>query len=168
MSQLFGFLPLLLGVPEGAGTGGAPGGQMVSLLVTFGLIILIFYFLIIRPQSRKQKETQRMLSALKKGDRVVTAGGIHGTVTAVKEDTVTVRVDDNVKLELNRSAISTIVDAAQGSRADQSRQPREKQRNGKGKAQRPAADSGGGESGAVAEEAAEAETDEAEADREEG
>ena len=102
-------LPLLIGVPEGASASGGAGGQMVSLLVTFGLIILIFYFLIIRPQSKKQKETQRMLESLKRGDRVVTAGGIRGQIHSIKEDTVVLKVDDNTKLELNRSAISSVI-----------------------------------------------------------
>jgi preprotein translocase subunit YajC len=75
----------------------------------FILIIAIFYFLIIRPQNKKQKETQKMLSALKKGDKVVTIGGIHGTISSVKESTVIVKVDDNYKIEFSRSAISSVV-----------------------------------------------------------
>ncbi|MCL2319856.1 MAG: preprotein translocase subunit YajC [Treponema sp.] len=71
-------------------------------------IIAIFYFLILRPQNKKQKDTQKMLAALKKGDRVVTIGGIHGVIQSVKESTVIVKVDDNVKLELSRSAISSV------------------------------------------------------------
>lgn len=80
----------------------------MTMVITFGLIILIFYFLVIRPQSKKQKETQKMLEALKKGDKVSTAGGIRGTVTAVKEETVTVKVDDNTKIEFNKSAITAL------------------------------------------------------------
>jgi preprotein translocase subunit YajC len=71
-------------------------------------IIAIFYFLILRPQNKKQKETQKMLSALKKGDRVVTIGGIHGIIQSVKESTVIIKVDENTKLEFNRGAISTV------------------------------------------------------------
>jgi preprotein translocase subunit YajC len=71
-------------------------------------IIAIFYFLILRPQNKKQKETQKMLSALKKGDRVVTIGGIHGVIQSVKESTVIIKVDENTKLEFNRNAISTV------------------------------------------------------------
>ncbi len=106
MVNLFTKLPLLLGAPEG-GSGGS--GQMVTTFVTFGLVILIFYFLIIRPQSKKQKETKRMLSALKKGDKVISIGGIHGTVVAVKEKSTVVKVDNNIKLEFSKSAISSIV-----------------------------------------------------------
>lgn len=67
------------------------------------------YFLMIRPQNKKQKETQKMLDALKKGDKVITIGGIHGTVSNVKDDTVTVKVDDNCRIEFNRSAIASVV-----------------------------------------------------------
>jgi preprotein translocase subunit YajC len=78
---------------------------------TFGLMFLVMYFLILRPQSKKQKEIKLMLSALKKGDRVVTAGGIHGEVDAIKEDTgaVVVRVDDNVKIRFDKSAIVQVL-----------------------------------------------------------
>jgi preprotein translocase subunit YajC len=65
----------------------------------------------IRPQNKKAKETQAMLDAMKKGDKVVTIGGIHGTVSQVKEKTVIVKVDDGTKLEFNRSAIATVNNA---------------------------------------------------------
>jgi preprotein translocase subunit YajC len=98
-------LPLLLGAPDG---GTATSGSFITTLIPFVLIIGIFYFLIIRPQNKKQKETQRMLEALKKGDRVVTVGGIHGVIQSVKESTVIVRVDDNTKVEFSRSAVSSV------------------------------------------------------------
>jgi len=78
----------------------------------FVAIIAIFYFLIIRPQNKKQKETKEMLAALKKGDKVVTIGGIHGTIQTVKEQTVIVKVDGATKIEFSRSAISSIVAVA--------------------------------------------------------
>lgn len=99
-------LPLLMGPPPG-GEGGAGGA--LGPFIMFIPIILIFYFLIIRPQSKKRKETEKMLAALKKGDKVVTIGGLHGTIQNVKESTVVIKVDDNVKMEFLRSAISTIV-----------------------------------------------------------
>ncbi|MDR1107661.1 MAG: preprotein translocase subunit YajC [Spirochaetaceae bacterium] len=104
---------LLMGVPGGAGSGGG-AGDMFTTLIPFALIIAIFYFLIIRPQNKKQKETQRMLSALKKGDKIVTIGGIHGTIQSVKESSVVVKVDENTKVEFSRSAISTVVSAGKG------------------------------------------------------
>jgi preprotein translocase subunit YajC len=87
-------------------------GSWVNTLSTFGLIggmFLIFYFLLIRPQQKKQKELKRMLESLKKGDKVVTIGGVWGTINEVKEKTVIVKVDDNTKLEYSRDAISQVV-----------------------------------------------------------
>ena len=84
------------------------------MLVTFGLIIMIFYFLVIRPQNRRQKETKAMLAQLKKGDRVQTSGGIRGVVTAVKEDAVTVKVDDATKIEFAKPSITSIIEQRQG------------------------------------------------------
>ncbi|WP_294428164.1 preprotein translocase subunit YajC [uncultured Treponema sp.] len=91
---------------------GPSGGQTLMSVVPFLLIIAIFYFFIIRPQNKKQKETQKMIDALKKGDKVVTIGGIHGVVSSTKEKTVIVKVDENVKIEFNRSAISGVVSDA--------------------------------------------------------
>lgn len=72
------------------------------------LIFAIFYFVLIRPQKKTQDEHKKMIQGLKKNDEVITSGGIHGTVTNVKETTVTLRVDDNVKIEVQKSSISTI------------------------------------------------------------
>ncbi len=93
-----------------AGNGAQGGsGSMLMTVLPFVLIIAIFYFFIIRPQNKKQKETEKMINALKKGDKVITIGGIHGVVSSTKEKTVIVKVDDNAKLEFNRSAIATVV-----------------------------------------------------------
>lgn len=89
-----------------AGSGASSG---IMTFLPFVLIIAIFYFFIIRPQNKKQKETEKMINALKKGDKVVTIGGIHGVVSSTKEKTVILKVDDNTKLEFNRSAIATVV-----------------------------------------------------------
>lgn len=97
-------LPLFLAAPEQ----GAQGGSSMISLAMIGSMILIFYFLIMRPQSKKQKETKRMLDTLKKGDKITTIGGIRGTVDAVKDDVVTVRVDGNTKIDFLKSAISTV------------------------------------------------------------
>jgi preprotein translocase subunit YajC len=107
---------LLLGAPQGTGTGGP--GSMVSTFLPFVLIIVIFYFLIIRPQNKKQKETQRMLSALKKGDKIVTIGGIHGVISTVRESSVVVKVDDNTKVEFSRSAIATVVEVSKSEKIE--------------------------------------------------
>ena len=87
----------------------AGSGSMLMSVLPFGLIILIFYFFIISPQNKKQKETEKMLSALKKGDKIVTVGGIHGVISSTKEKTVIVKVDDNTKIEFSRAAIATVV-----------------------------------------------------------
>ena len=99
------FIPFL---QVGSAASASTSGSMVGTLLPFLLIIVIFYFFLIRPQNKKQKETQKMLDALKKGDKVITIGGIHGTVTSVKEKTVIVKVDDDCKLEFNRTAISSV------------------------------------------------------------
>ena len=99
------YLPLLQAAPNATSTTGSFG----SLIVTVVLMIGIFYFFLIRPQNKKQKEMEKMLSALKKGDKVVTIGGIHGVVSSTKEKTVILKVDDNTKLEFNRSAIASVV-----------------------------------------------------------
>ena len=83
-------------------------GSLASMLPLL-LVFVIFYFLLIRPQNKKQKETEKMIAALKKGDKVVTIGGIHGVISSTKENTVIVKVDDNTKIEFNRSAIASLV-----------------------------------------------------------
>ena len=86
----------------------AAGGSMSATLITFVLIILIFYFLIICPQKKRDKEAKAMIDAMKKGDKVVTIGGIHGTIVAVRDQTVVVKVDDSARIEFSKSAISTV------------------------------------------------------------
>lgn len=90
--------------------GGESGGSGLTMFLPFILIIVIMYFLMIRPQAKKQKEKQKMLEALKKGDNVVTMGGIHGKVTGFTDDgkTVFVKIDDNVKIKVDKSAITVV------------------------------------------------------------
>ena len=71
-------------------------------------MIVIMYYVMIRPQSKRQKEHQRLISSLKTGDRVVTTSGIHGMITNVKDTTVTVKVADNVKIEMDKSAVANV------------------------------------------------------------
>ncbi|MCM8800649.1 MAG: preprotein translocase subunit YajC [Candidatus Omnitrophica bacterium] len=77
-------------------------------LIPLIFIIIIFYFLLIRPQKIREKQHQDMLNNLKKNDEVVTTGGIHGTIVNIKEKTVTLRIDDNVKIELEKNCIAYI------------------------------------------------------------
>ena len=72
-------------------------------------LMVMMYFVMIRPQRQRQKEQQQLISALKTGDRVVTNAGIHGLISNVKNGTVIVKVADNVKIEMEKSAISTVV-----------------------------------------------------------
>jgi len=78
-------------------------------IIPYIIIFIIFYFLLIKPQKEKQKQQKDMINNLKKNDRVVTIAGIHGTVALVKDKTVIVRVDDNVKLEMDKESITTVV-----------------------------------------------------------
>ena len=106
------FLPLLQAQSQ-------QGEQTMLTVIMFALFIVIIYFFIFRPQNKKQKETQKMIDALKKGDKVVTIGGIHGIVSATKEKTVIVKVDEGVKLEFNRAAIAGVItDQTQSSKSD--------------------------------------------------
>lgn len=94
---------------QAAGKG--PGGMM-SLLLPFILMFVVMYFLILRPQKRKEKERKALLSRVRKGDRVVTAGGIHGKITSVRETEVVVRIDESkdVKVKVDRSSIATVLE----------------------------------------------------------
>ncbi len=77
-------------------------------LFPLALIFIIFYFLLIRPQKQKEKEHQKMLTGINKNDEVVTLGGIHGTVVNVKEKTLTLRIDENVKMEIEKNSVAYI------------------------------------------------------------
>jgi preprotein translocase subunit YajC len=101
-------LNLLIAMAPQGGSG-AGGGSMVSTFVMFGAIFLIFYFMIIRPQQKRAKEREKLLSSIEKGDKVITSGGVHGTVAGVEEKTILLQVTENVKLKIERSAISTIL-----------------------------------------------------------
>ena len=87
----------------------APAGGLGGFIVPMTLLFIMMYFLLIRPQKKRQMEQQRLVSALKTGDRVVTNAGIHGLISNVKETTVIVKVADNVKIEMEKSAIATVV-----------------------------------------------------------
>ena len=83
-------------------------------MIMFALMILIFWFMIIRPQSKQRKEREKMLASVKKGDKIVTAGGLHGTVAGTDEKTLLIQVADNVKLKFDRSAVAAIVREGEG------------------------------------------------------
>ena len=97
---------LLAMAPQGGQQG---GGGMVSTLIMFAAIFAIFYFMIIRPQQKKAKEKQRLLDSLQKGDKIVTSGGIHGTIAGLEEKTILLDIGNNVKMKIERSAIGQTV-----------------------------------------------------------
>ncbi|CUQ68302.1 preprotein translocase subunit YajC [Candidatus Nitrospira inopinata] len=92
---------------NGAGAGGQGPGGLLSL-VPFILIFIIFYFLLIRPQQKKQKEQKALIDALKKGDKVVTTSGIWGTVTNLGKHTVTLQIADNTRIKIQRDYIARL------------------------------------------------------------
>jgi preprotein translocase subunit YajC len=89
--------------------GGGGGGNPILTFLPIILIFVIFYFLLIRPQQRKQKEHQSMLDRISKGDRVVTSGGLFGTVVGVKDNIVVLKIAEDVKAEFAKSSISGII-----------------------------------------------------------
>jgi preprotein translocase subunit YajC len=89
------------------GQDGGPG--LMSNIILFGSIILIFYFMIIRPQQKRAKERQKLIDSMKKGDKVVTSGGMYGTIAGLDDKTVLVQIADNVKVKLDRGSIASIV-----------------------------------------------------------
>ncbi len=98
----------------GAAAAGASGG-IKGLLVSFGpfiLIIIVMYFLLFRSQQKKAKQRRLMLDAVRTGDKVVTAGGIIGTVSSVKEKTLSLKIAENVKVEVNRASVSGVLEKA--------------------------------------------------------
>ena len=85
------------------------GGLMSTPIFPLALMFLVIYFLIIRPQKKQQKDRKNMLSGVSKNDQVVTVGGIHGTVVLIKESSIVVRVDDNIKIEFDKESINKII-----------------------------------------------------------
>lgn len=92
---------ILLFAPQ-AGEGGATDYSGIIMIVA---IIAIFYFFMIRPQSKKQKEIKKFREAMQKGDKVITAGGIHGKVKEIKENVIVLQVDDNVKITIDKAMV---------------------------------------------------------------
>jgi preprotein translocase subunit YajC len=92
-----------------------PGGGSLLSLAPLLFIFAIFYFLLIMPQQRKQKKWQAMLGDLKNGDRIVTSGGLRGTIINIKDDALVLRVPpDNLKLEISRASVVTVTTAEEG------------------------------------------------------
>lgn len=89
---------------------GATQSNMLVQLIPFVVIFIIFYLLIILPARKKQKQHQNMINSLKGGERVITAGGIYGTVSRVMDDRFVIQVDGNTKIEITKGSISTVLE----------------------------------------------------------
>jgi len=99
---------LLLAQAQPAAPAPGPAGG-IGFFIPFIFIFVIMYFVLFRPQKKRQQEQQRLISGLKTGDRVVTNAGIHGLIANVKETTVMLKVADNVKIEMEKSAITNVL-----------------------------------------------------------
>jgi preprotein translocase subunit YajC len=102
-------------------TAAATPASGTSMLYTWGPLVLMFvvlYFLLIRPQQKRQKTRSQMLSALKKGDKVVTIGGLHGSIQTITDDTVVLLVNDSVRMTFDRSAVNSITAQAPASKSE--------------------------------------------------
>jgi preprotein translocase subunit YajC len=90
--------------PQGGGQGLGALGSLIPLVIIF----VIFYFLLIKPQQKKVKEHKKMMENLKKGDKIITSGGLYGVIEAVSNNTVTIKVAENVKVKLGKSYIAAL------------------------------------------------------------
>ena len=104
-------MPFLFALLQGQPAARSQGGGLTQLLMMVGFMFFIFYFIVIRPQRQKERERVEMLSKIKKNDHVLTTGGIYGIVMNVKDDEVSLRVDDsgNVRMRFSRSAIVGVI-----------------------------------------------------------
>jgi preprotein translocase subunit YajC len=81
---------------------------MFANLLPLALILFIFYFILIKPQQKQQQDFKKMIERLQKNDQIVTMGGIHGTIVNVKEKTFVVRIDDNTRIEIDKTAVARL------------------------------------------------------------
>ena len=103
---------LFLAQAQPAAPASGPGGG-IGFFVPFIFIFVIMYFVMIRPQKKRQEQQKKLIASLKTGDRVVTNAGIHGLISNVKDTTVIVKVADNVKIEMEKSGITNVLKPAQ-------------------------------------------------------
>lgn len=100
----------LIGLGMAGGPAAEGQGSIANMMLPMVFIFGIFYFMLIRPQQRKEKERRKMIDEIKSGDRIMFGGGILGTISNVKETTFTVKIADNVKIEVSRGAVSRVLD----------------------------------------------------------
>ena len=91
-------------MPDASSAAPNPGSLLFPFVMMFG----IFYFLVFRPQSKQRKQHEQLLKDLKKHDEVVTSGGLYGTIVNLKPDTLTLRIDENVRVEVDRSSVTRL------------------------------------------------------------
>ena len=103
----------MTGIAYAQGAAASPATGGIASFIPLILIFIVFYFLLIRPQQKKAKEQQQFLSDLKKGDKVLTGGGIHGKITGITDSTVTLEIADNVRVKVHRGSIMTTATAAE-------------------------------------------------------
>jgi preprotein translocase subunit YajC len=103
-----------MGAPGGTGAAPAQGGGGYQGIIMMVVIFAIFYFIMIRPQQKKMKDHKKMLDAIKKGDDIVTAGGIFGTVEGVNNDTLTIKIAEGVKVKITRGSVGDVVKPEEG------------------------------------------------------
>jgi len=109
---MFDLVATAYAMGQGAG-GDAPQGGGFAALVPIILMFVIFYFLLIRPQQKKAKSHQEMINNLKKGDRVVTSGGIYGRITNLDERSATVEIAEKVRVKITRGSVASLAQEAQ-------------------------------------------------------
>lgn len=104
--MLSNLLGLILMAPS---QGGDQGSSAISTVIMFGSIILIFYFMIYRPQRKRQKDREALISKMDKGDKVILSGGMHGTISAIEDTTVLIQVSDTTKIRFEKSSVNSVV-----------------------------------------------------------
>ena len=108
---------------QAAGKQSSPG-SMLSMLLPFILMFVVMYFLILRPQKKKERERKALLSRIKKNDKVVTTGGVHGTITSVRENEIILRIDDakDIKIKVDRSAVAAVLEVSHEEETEESKE----------------------------------------------
>ena len=104
---MMSYLMFAFSNPSGGANG---GGSLLVNLLPIVAIFIIFYFILIRPQQKKQKEHRNMVSELKRGDKIVTNGGLYGKVVDVKEHVIVMKISDDIKVELVKTAVATVLE----------------------------------------------------------
>jgi len=103
------FIATAYAMGASGGDAGAPAGGGASGLIMMAVIFAIFYFILIRPQQKKMKEHKKMVDELKKGDEIITGGGIYGTVESASTDTLTVKIAEGTKVKITRGSVAHVI-----------------------------------------------------------